>query len=61
MYPRLHAAPDQFAGAFRALHEWVGKTGDQATSFDRELYIDCDGPRDTWVTELQTILAPGPG
>ena len=36
------------------------RTGERATSFDRELYIDCDGPRDTWVTELQTVLEPRP-
>jgi DNA-binding transcriptional MerR regulator len=52
----VRGAPDQFHDAFRALHEWIDRTGDRATSLDRELYIDCDGPRDTWVTELQTIL-----
>jgi len=52
--------PAQFAGAFRALHEWVGDTGAQATAFERELYIDCDGPRDTWVTELQVLMEPAP-
>lgn len=56
----VHGAPDKFADGFRALHEWIDRTGNQATSFDRELYIDCDGPRDTWVTELQTVLAPAP-
>lgn len=56
----VHGAPDKFAGAFRALHEWIDRTGNKPTSFDRELYIDCDGPRDTWVTELQTVLAPAP-
>jgi DNA-binding transcriptional MerR regulator len=54
----VRGAPDQFPDAFRALHEWIDRAGDRATSFDRELYIDCDGPRDTWVTELQTILEP---
>jgi len=54
----VRGAPEKFADAFRALHEWIGRTGDQATSSDRELYIDCDGPRDTWVTELQAILQP---
>jgi len=54
----VHGAPDRFPDAFRALHEWIDRAGDQATSFERELYIDCDGPRDTWVTELQTILEP---
>lgn len=53
----VRGAPEHFADAFRALHEWIDRTGDRATSFDRELYIDCDGPPETWVTELQTILA----
>lgn len=54
----VRGAPDLFPDGFRALHEWIDQTGDQATSFERELYIDCDGPRDTWVTELQAILEP---
>lgn len=54
----VRGAPEQFHDGFRALHEWIDQTGDQATSLDRELYIDCDGPRETWVTELQTILEP---
>lgn len=57
----VRGAPDVFPDAYRALHEWVDKTGNQATSSERELYIDCDGPRDTWVTELQAILKPGSG
>jgi|SRR5215469_2053386 len=52
--------PSRFAGGFRALHEWVDQTGAQATAFERELYIDCDGPRDTWVTELQVLMAHAP-
>jgi DNA-binding transcriptional MerR regulator len=52
--------PAQFAGAFRALHDWIDQTGDQATAFERELYIDCDGPHDTWVTELQVLMEPSP-
>jgi DNA-binding transcriptional MerR regulator len=54
----VRGAPDKLHHGFRALREWAEANGEQATSFDRELYIDCDGPRDTWVTELQTILAP---
>jgi DNA-binding transcriptional MerR regulator len=50
--------PAQFPGAFRALHEWIDQTGARATAFERELYIDCDGPRDTWVTELQVLMEP---
>jgi DNA-binding transcriptional MerR regulator len=52
----VRGAPEQFADAFRTLHEWVEKTGDKATIYERELYIDCDGPPETWVTELQVIL-----
>ena len=54
----VRGAPEKFHEAFRALHEWIEQSGDQATSFERELYLDCDGPRDTWVTELQSILEP---
>jgi DNA-binding transcriptional MerR regulator len=50
--------PAQFASGFRALHEWVDRTGGQATAFERELYIDCDGSRDAWVTELQVLMEP---
>jgi DNA-binding transcriptional MerR regulator len=52
--------PVRFASAFRALHEWVDQTGARATPFERELYIDCDGPRDTWVTELQVLIEAAP-
>ncbi|HTA09745.1 MAG TPA: MerR family transcriptional regulator [Streptosporangiaceae bacterium] len=51
----VRGAPDRFPDAYRALHEWIDRAGEQATSFERELYIDCDGPRDTWVTELQAL------
>ncbi len=54
----VRGAPAQFHEAFRALHEWVERSGEQAASLDRELYIDCDGSPDTWVTELQTVLQP---
>ena len=52
--------PSAFHAAFTAMHEWVARTGEQSTRFDREVYLDCDGPRDTWVTELQTIVEPRP-
>jgi DNA-binding transcriptional MerR regulator len=56
----VRGAPDQFPAAFRVLHEWIERTGERSTAFARELYVDCDGPPDTWVTELQTILEPKP-
>jgi DNA-binding transcriptional MerR regulator len=52
----VRGAPEQFHDTFRALHEWVEQAGDRASRYERELYLDCDGPRDTWVTELQVIL-----
>jgi DNA-binding transcriptional MerR regulator len=55
----VRGAPTQFHDAFTALHEWVERHGERATVFDREVYLDCDGPPDTWVTELQTVLEPG--
>jgi DNA-binding transcriptional MerR regulator len=53
----VRGAPELFHDAFRALHEWVEANGDQSTR-SRELYLDCDGPQDTWVTELQIVLEP---
>jgi DNA-binding transcriptional MerR regulator len=50
--------PDQFHAAFEALHEWTARTGERELGSDREVYVDCDGPRDTWVTELQVLLEP---
>lgn len=44
--------------AWRALPEWIDRRDEPAISFEREIYIDCDGPRHPWVTELQTILEP---
>jgi len=43
---------------FQALQDWAERTGEQTLGLEREVYLDCDGPRETWVTELQTILAP---
>lgn len=54
----VRGAPDRFHDAFKALHEWVEQSGDRATRFERELYLDCDGPTDMWVTELEVVLEP---
>ena len=55
----VRGAPEQFFHeAFQALHDWAHRTGEQTTGFEREVYLDCDGPRETWVTELQVVLAP---
>lgn len=52
--------PTLFADAFGALHDWIERTGARPSRFEREVYLDCDGPRETWVTELQVILEPAP-
>ena len=48
---------DDFDGGFRALRAWVTQAGERATGELREIYLDCDGPRDTWVVELQVAVA----
>jgi DNA-binding transcriptional MerR regulator len=57
----VRGAPERFADGFRALHDWVDRNGDRKTSEEREVYVDCDGPPETWVTELQAILEPAAG
>lgn len=52
--------PSLFADAFRAIHDWIERTGESSTSFEREVYLDCDGPQASWVTELQKSLDPAP-
>jgi hypothetical protein len=47
---------DDFDGGFRALHAWVAEAGERAVGESREIYLDCDGPRPTWVVELQVAL-----
>jgi len=53
----MHGEPD-FDGGFRALHAWVDQTAERAAGEGREIYLDCDGPRNTWVVELQVALEP---
>jgi DNA-binding transcriptional MerR regulator len=49
-------SPERFHAAFEALHAWTGMTGEREVGSEREVYVDCDGPRDSWVTELQVLL-----
>ncbi len=51
---------DDFDGGFRALRTWIDDAGERAAGELREIYLDCDGPRDTWVVELQLALEPRP-
>jgi DNA-binding transcriptional MerR regulator len=43
----------------QALARWIDSNGYRSAGYSRELYVDCDGDRDTWVTELQQPLAAG--
>jgi DNA-binding transcriptional MerR regulator len=49
---------DDFNGGFRALRAWISDAGEREAGELREIYLDCDGPRDTWVVELQLALEP---
>ena len=53
----IYGNPD-FHEAFGVLHQWVSEAGETPTGEAREVYLDCDGPRETWVVELQLALAP---
>jgi hypothetical protein len=55
------APEDVFGAGFRALHAWLDALG-QAPDVTqlREVYLDCDGPRDAWVTELQAVVETAP-
>ena len=47
---------DDFNGGFSALHAWIEQAGEVEAGELREIYLDCDGPRNTWVVELQLAL-----
>lgn len=47
---------DHFDDGFRALKIWVRDAGEEELGQLREVYLDCDGPRQTWVVELQIGL-----
>jgi DNA-binding transcriptional MerR regulator len=56
----VRGAPEEvFAAGFAALRRWLDATGPIEVTQLREVYLDCDGPRDSWITELQAVLAPG--
>ena len=51
-------------GGWDALRRWAEATGEAGTGEFRELYLDCDGPRTSWVVEVQMALSlrsRGPG
>jgi DNA-binding transcriptional MerR regulator len=57
----VNGSPDDvYHAGYTALSLWAEATGERLTDEKREVYLDCDGPRDTWVTELQAVLAEAP-
>lgn len=43
---------------YEALLRWTEQTGERVDGYSREVYLDCDGKPETWVTELQFVLEP---
>ena len=47
---------DDFDRGFAALHAWIEQAGEVEAGEFREIYLECDGPSQTWVVELQVAL-----
>jgi DNA-binding transcriptional MerR regulator len=41
---------------YRAMLRWAEETSEQVDGFSREVYLECGGDPETWVTELQFAL-----
>jgi len=46
-------AMDDVMPTVQTLARWIDANGYRSTGYSRELYVECSGDRDTWVTELQ--------
>jgi DNA-binding transcriptional MerR regulator len=44
------------SSSYQALQQWMEAAGEAPDGYSREIYLDCDGHRDSWVTELQFVL-----
>jgi effector-binding domain-containing protein len=55
-----HGSMDIVDRDYRNLMRWADTTGERIEGYSREVYLDCDGPPDTWVTELQYALVEEP-
>ena len=49
---------DDCVAGYEALLRWTEDTVEHIEGYSREIYLECDGPPDTWVTELQFVLGP---
>ncbi|HEY1826563.1 MAG TPA: helix-turn-helix domain-containing protein [Acidimicrobiales bacterium] len=52
----MRGLPD-FEAAYAHLRAWTTEAGEALGPQSREVYLDCDGPRATWVVEIQFELA----
>ena len=53
----VHKGPMRRVGdGYQALARWAEAAGECIGAYSRELYLDCDGEPETWVTELQFPL-----
>jgi DNA-binding transcriptional MerR regulator len=47
---------DKVMPTIQTLARWIDANGHRSAGYNRELYLECCGDRDTWVTELQEPL-----
>ncbi len=52
-----HGAMTDVRKSYDALMAWMSEAGETPVGYSRELYLDCSGEQDSWVTELQFELA----
>jgi len=55
----IHRGPmNRVERGYEALLRWTEHTGERVDGYSREVYLDCDHEPETWITELQFVLAP---
>jgi len=50
---------DDVMPTLQTLARWIDANGYRSAGLNRELYLESEGPRDTWVTELQEPIVTG--
>ena len=54
-----HGPPEGVMATIQALASWIDRSPHRSSRGNREVYLDCAGPRDTWVLEIQEPLLLG--
>jgi DNA-binding transcriptional MerR regulator len=52
---------DDVMPTIQSLAQWIEANGYRSLTYNRELYLDCDGDRSTWVSELQEPVTQAGG